>query len=64
MPGVAQAYKHFLTIDCLLGSGLPGASPCGVIRDLKQTTAAMAARPWKNKASNWQNNSSARAITT
>ena len=27
MAGVAQAYQHLLTIDCLLLSGLPGVSP-------------------------------------
>ena len=31
-------------------------------RDLKQTTTATATRTWKNKRSNWQNNSSARAF--
>ena len=30
--------------------------------DLKQTTTATASRTWKNKRSNWQNNSSARAF--
>ena len=31
-------------------------------RDLKQTTTATATRIWKDKRSNWQNNSSARAF--
>ena len=31
-------------------------------RDLKQTTTATATRTWKNKRSNWQNNSSTRAF--
>ena len=31
-------------------------------RDLKQTTTATATRTWKNKRSNWQNNSLARAF--
>ena len=30
------------------------------VRDLKQTTSATEMRKWKNKKSNWQNNSSAR----
>ena len=33
-----------------------------VNRDLKQTTTATATRTWKNKRSNWQNNSPARAF--
>ena len=31
MAGVAQAYQHLLTIDCLLLSGLPGVSSCAFI---------------------------------
>ena len=30
MAGVAQAYQHPLTIDCLLLSDLPGVSPCAL----------------------------------
>ena len=36
--------------------------PYFFIRDLKQTTTVTATKTWKNKRSNWQNNSSARAF--
>ena len=35
---------------------------CGFLRFLRQTTTATATKTWKNKRSNWQNNSSTRAF--
>ena len=40
----------------------PGWSSVRLNRELKQTTTATATRTWKNKRSNRQNNSSARAF--
>ena len=44
------------------GKGLNCEGRMSDIRDLKQTTTATATRTWKNKRSNWQNNSSARVF--
>ena len=54
-----------LLIYSLIYSTLPcpcNCRRCGFLRSLRQTTTATATKTWKNKRSNWQNNSSARAF--
>ena len=58
-----RSILHILSTYLLRGYELSTPDPFQKgIRDLKQTTLATEARTWKNKRSNWQNNSSARAF--